>query len=368
MRLSETLPPPCGGFTHDSPRPTPSIVSSANYKAIFDSSPDGILLVDASGVIRHANPMALQLFGYSADELEGRSVDTLVPPGARHGHAEHRAEYHRTSAVRPMGIGMELRALGKGGVEFPVEISLAPTEGSDGQEWTVATVRDVSVRKRLRDFGTGALRASEDERARIARDLHDDTAQRLATILVRLKLLEKAIGDETTLQRLDDIRQSITDAAEGVRRIARGLRPPELEDAGLESALRAHARLIREGRGVDVLLDVEPVDRHLTPDGALILYRIVQEALNNVVRHAGVPQARVNIRVEDEHIVGVIEDQGTGFFPQHLALQGRGLGLLGMQERAVMLGGHVTVESLPGQGTRVRLTIPVEIAQEVGSV
>lgn len=341
---------------------------SANYQAIFESSPDGILLVDAEGVIRHANPMAERLFGYDLDELAGLPVEALVPPGARESHAGHRAQYARTSAQRPMGIGMQLRAVRKGGVEFPVEISLAPLEAADGSEWTVATVRDVSLQKRLRDFGTGALRASEDERARIARDLHDDTAQRLATILVRLRLVERGIDDEEILSRIDELRTALQDTADGVRRIARGLRPPELEDAGLESALRSHARLLREGRGVDVLLDVHPVDELLTPDGKLILYRIVQEALNNVVRHAGVPQARVTIRAEDDHIVGVVEDQGTGFFPQHLALQGRGLGLLGMQERAVMLGGHVSVESLPGQGTRVRFSVPVEFIQEAGRV
>lgn len=341
---------------------------SANYKAIFESSPDGILLVDRAGVIRQANPMAEQLFGYGGDEMIGLEVEALVPAAARGAHPGHRADYARTSAVRPMGIGMELVAVRKGGVEFPVEISLAPIEATDGDRWTVATVRDVSLNKRMRDFGTGALRASEDERARIARDLHDDTAQRIATIMVRLRLVEKDIDDGEVLGRIDEIRTALQDTADGVRRIARGLRPPELQDAGLESALRSHARMLREGRGVDVLLDVQPLDEVLTPDGKLILYRIVQEALNNVVRHAGVPQARVTIRLDDDHIVGVVEDQGTGFFPQHLALQGRGLGLLGMQERAVMLGGRVNIESLPGQGTRVRFVVPVEIAREVESV
>jgi PAS domain S-box-containing protein len=341
---------------------------SQNYQAIFERSPDGILLVDSEGVIREANSMAQQLFGYERDELEGLSVDALVPAHARPEHGTHRERYARAAAVRPMGIGMELRAVRNGGIEFPVEISLAPMDGPDGRPWTVATVRDVALQKRLRDFGSGALRASEDERARIARDLHDDTAQRLATVLVRLRLLENEIDGEEALARLEEIRASLQDTAEGVRRIARGLRPPELEDAGLESALRSHARLLREGRGIDVLLDVQAVDDFLTPNGRLILYRIVQEALNNVVRHAGVPQARVTIRHEDGRITGIVEDQGTGFFPQHLALEGRGLGLLGMQERAVMLGGSVSVESLPGQGTRVRLDIPIEIAREVGSV
>ena len=339
-----------------------------NYQAIFERSPDGILLVDSEGVIREANSMAQQLFGYQRDELEGMSVDRLVPAHVRPDHGTHRDRYSRAAAVRPMGIGMELRAVRNGGIEFPVEISLAPVDGPDGNGWTVATVRDVSLQKRLRDFGAGALRASEDERARIARDLHDDTAQRLATVLVRLRLLENEVEGDDALARLDEIRTALQDTAEGIRRIARGLRPPELEDAGLESALRSHARMLREGRGVDVLLDVHSVDEYLTPDGRLILYRIVQEALNNVVRHAGVPQARVTIRHEDGRITGIVEDQGTGFFPQHLALEGRGLGLLGMQERAVMLGGNVSVESLPGQGTRVRLDIPIEIAREVGSV
>lgn len=343
-------------------------MSSANYQAIFESSPDGIVLVDAGGVIRQSNPMAEKLFGYDREELVGMRVEELVPPGARDAHPGHRSHYSRTSSVRPMGIGMELAAVRKGGVEFPVEISLAPIEAADGDKWTVATVRDVSLHKRLRDFGTGALRASEDERARIARDLHDDTAQRIATIMVRLRLVEKGVSDEKVLGRIDEIRTALQDTADGVRRIARGLRPPELQDAGLESALRSHARMLREGRGVDVLLDVQPMDDVLTPDGKLILYRIVQEALNNVVRHAGVPQARVTLRLEEGNIVGLVEDQGTGFFPQHLALQGRGLGLLGMQERAVMLGGRVSVESLPGQGTRVKFVVPVEIVREVESV
>lgn len=345
----------------------PSVpVPTATYQSIFESSPDGIILVDAEGVVRQANPMAEKLFGYERDELIGLPVEELVPRDVRAAHPGHRSDYAATSSVRPMGIGMELQALRKSGMEFPVEISLAPLKFDDGVNWTVATVRDVSLQKRMRDFGTGALRASEEERARIARDLHDDTAQRLATIMVRLRLVEKDILEDHALARIDEIRTALQDTADGVRRIARGLRPPELEDAGLESALRSHARLLREGRGVDVLLDVEPLDDALTPDGKLILYRIVQEALNNVVRHAGVPQARVTIRLEDDTIVGLVEDQGTGFFPQHLALQGRGLGLLGMQERAVMLGGRVSVESLPGQGTRVRFVVPVEISRTAG--
>jgi two-component system sensor histidine kinase UhpB len=153
-----------------------------------------------------------------------------------------------------------------------------------------------------------------------------------------------------------------------VRRIARGLRPPELEDAGLAPALRTYARTLMEGRGVRVELDIDPVDRFLTPDGKLVVYRIVQEALNNVARHSGAAEARVRVSEAAGHILATVEDAGRGFSPARVQDQGGGLGLLGMQERAVMVGGSVTVDSRPGEGTRVVVRVPVEIEAEVERV
>ena len=340
-------------------------VTSENDRIVFDSSPDGILLVDGAGRVRRANAQAERLFGFGTGELEDQPVDALIPTEFRATHEQHRERYLEHPSVRPMGIGMELQAQRRDGITFPVEISLAPIETAEGR-WVLATIRDVTLRKRLRDFGAGALRATEDERARIARELHDDTAQRLATILVRLRLVERNIDSVEALDRLEEIRGALQDTCEGVRRIARGLRPPELEDAGLESALRANARRLREGRGMDVEVDSAPVDRLLTPDGKLVLYRIVQEALNNVARHAGVERARVQIRVIESTIHCEIADEGQGFAPEKADAEGRGMGILGMQERAAMLGGDVVVQSSPGQGTRVVVRIPVEFEPEVG--
>lgn len=343
------------------------MTSSESYRVIFEGSPDGILVVDAEGVIRRANPQAERLFGYPLAELEGSPVEILVPDAERGAHRGYRERYVEDPHSRPMGVGLELRARRRDGTEFPVEISLSPIVTDEGRV-TVATVRDTTQRKRLRDFGAGALRASEDERARIARELHDDTAQRLVTALIRLRILERQIDDEDARRQIADLRDSLEVTADGVRRIARGLRPPELEDAGLVSAVRSYARALHEGRGLDVVMDLEPVDRYLTPDGRLVLYRVVQEALNNVARHAGIDRANVRLHESNGQIVAEVRDEGRGFAPDRVQAAGGGLGLLGMQERAVMVGGRVTVDSRPGEGTSVVIRIPVELEAEVERV
>ncbi|MDT8341381.1 MAG: PAS domain S-box protein [Longimicrobiales bacterium] len=338
-----------------------------NHRALFDSAPDGILVVDRQGVIRDANPEAERLFGYASHELEGEAIELLVPEEYRKRHRGHRDRYHGTSSRRPMGIGMELVARRRDGSTFPVEVSL---NGMDvaGETLTVATVRDVSDRKRLRDFGAGALRAAEEVRSRIARDLHDDTAQRLSAHLIRLRLVERAATEEERREHLRELREGLMETAEGVRRIARGLRPPELEDAGLAAALQAHARALSDSYGLRTTLDVEGVERYLTPDGLLVLYRIMQEALTNVARHAGAAEASVSIRLNGMGIEAEVRDAGAGFDPDRLDLGGRGLGLMGMRERAVMVGGVLAVESRPGSGTRVSVRIPVEFDLEVERV
>ena len=327
------------------------------YRAVFEAAPDGILVVDHRGLIHSVNPMVGRLFGYASEELVGENVDALVPQAARSAHADHRARYVRTPHARPMGVAMDLRGRRKDGTEFPVEISLSPWESPEGLR-VIVSVRDVTQRKRLRDFGAGALRASEEERQRIARELHDDTAQRLASLLMWVRLIEPDV-QENGRARLHDLRNEIAACAEGVRRIARGLRPPELEDAGLVAALRAHVRTIREGTGMNVEIDADPVDDLLDPDARLALYRIVQEAISNAIRHSGADTVRVQLHLDAGKVVGVVRDEGKGFGPSAETRDGGGLGLVSMQERATMVGGRLSIESQPGQGSTVRVELPV---------
>lgn len=333
-------------------------MTNDQYKAVFEASPDGILVVDDEGVVRDANSVARTLFGWPGDELLGQKVEVLVPDGVRSVHKDHRRSYMRQPQARPMGIGMELRGRRRDGSEFPVEISLSPFTSSEGMR-VIATVRDVTQRKRLRDFGAGALRASEEERQRIARELHDDTAQHLAALLLRLRLMERDVLDESWRERMGELRESLVSCAEGVRRIARGLRPPELEDAGVVAALRAHLRAVRDATALDVDFDADPVDEVLDVDRKLVLYRILQEAVSNASRHAESPRIWVRVTRGDGVIRAEVRDEGRGFTAGDMPRDGgSGLGLVGMQERAGMVGGRVYIESEPGQGTTVRVELP----------
>jgi PAS domain S-box-containing protein len=341
------------------------LLDADEYRAIFEASPEGIVLVDKHGVMRDVNPQVEALFGWAREELVGEPVEMLVPEVFRTAHREHRKRFVRNPHNRPMGAGMELQGRRKDGSTFSAEISLSPWQRSSDLSdlHVVCSVRDVTERKRLHDFSLGAMRASEEERSRISRELHDDTAQRLATLMLRVRALT-AEADDGARQRLGDaVRSEILAAAEGVKRIARGLRPPELEEIGLEAALLAHVRGLREGADFQVHVEVESVDHLLGDEARLALYRVVQEALSNVLRHAGTGRADLKVGVEGGTVFAAVKDQGPGFVPGEARDDDGGLGLTGMQERATMIGGRVEIESIPGQGTTVRLTVPAQAAE-----
>jgi len=338
--------------------PGKCVLSTEAYRAIFEASPDGIIVVDETGRIRDVNPQTSLLFGWPRAALIGESVDVLVPDSLRSGHARHRGHFADKPSNRPMGIGLDLLGRRKDGSTFPIEIGLSPWSPESGERWVICSVRDISARKRLQNFSEGAMRATEEERRRIARELHDDTAQRLATLILRVRVLADE-GDGRRRARLHkEIREEIVQASDGVRRMARGLRPPELEEVGLVAALTAHFRSLNEGTGFKVHADLHPVDNILDLTARLAVYRIVQEGISNAKRHGGVGEATVSLRHEDVHVVAEISDAGRGFMSSGLAGDGRGLGLVGMHERAAMIGAGLSVDSAPGKGTHIRVWVP----------
>ncbi|MEM7415266.1 MAG: PAS domain-containing sensor histidine kinase [Gemmatimonadota bacterium] len=334
------------------------MLSIRDYKAILDAAPDGVLVVGSRGLILEANPKAAQLFGWTQAELVGRSVEELIPPTARERHVNHRERFGTQPHDRPMGAGLQLEGWRQDGSTFPVEVSLSPWIRDDDSATVICSIRDVSSVRRLQSFSDRALLASEEERLRIAQELHDDTAQRLAALILEVGAMARENDPEQRATLFDSVRGHLVEATDGVRRLARGLRPPELEELGLAHALAAYARSMHERGKFEVVLDVESADG-LDDRRALAIYRILQEAISNARRHAGVDRVSLSLRRESGWLLAAIEDEGAGFDVGVSRHDQEGLGLLGMRERAAMIDARLTIDSAVGRGTTVRLQVPI---------
>jgi signal transduction histidine kinase len=199
--------------------------------------------------------------------------------------------------------------------------------------------------------------AASEARARIARDLHDETAQSLLAIGRQLDLLLLDLDDRLRAEaRIEAIHRLVDSSVEGVRRLSRNLRPAVLEDLGLVPAVRAHVADLAE-LGLSVEVVVSGTARRLPPEIAYAVYRVAQEALSNVARHAAVASARLELKWSLDELRLVVSDQGRGF---GRALE-RGQGLVNMRDRAADIGAELAVESTPGQGTTIRMSVPLTL-------
>ena len=231
---------------------------------------------------------------------------------------------------------------------------------------TEAVAREVASEERglARHELLGAvIAAQEAERARVSRDLHDDIGQALTSVLLGLRLLDgerASNGPDDARSRVEELRELVADALRRTRQLAFELRPTVLDDIGLPPALeRLVADVVdRTGLAVDIAVDGLPEHDGVAPELATVIYRVVQEALTNVVRHANASSASVAVTVSAGRLRAVVEDDGDGFEPA--GSTGRHLGIAGMRERAELVGGTVRIDSGAGSGTTVLLEVPVD--------
>jgi signal transduction histidine kinase len=208
----------------------------------------------------------------------------------------------------------------------------------------------------------GAVTAGqEEERRRLARELHDDTIQSLIALNQRGQLAQMALDGHPALEQLTEMQGMVAQMIDDLRRLTRDLRPIYLEDLGLVPALDMLARDTSTILKIPVNFQIPGSERRLQPEVELALYRIAQEALSNVVRHAHASHAKVHLEFTEQVITLTITDDGCGFevpeSPAEMAPVGH-FGLLGMQERAVLVGARLTIGSAPGQGTHVDVILP----------
>ena len=343
------------------------------FRQAVDAAPNGVLMVGGDGQIVLVNKQLERLFGYRSAELVGRKVEVLMPeryramhPGLRHGFFAHPEE-------RPMGAGRELFALRKDGTEFPVEIGLSSMRTPQGM-FVLASVIDMTERRRvecelresheeLRRLAAEILGAQEMERRRIARELHDDFGQDLALVSVELDLLQQrppASADEAQA-RIQEVSDRVKHLSSSIHDLSHQLHPMKLEQLGLIAAIRGLCKELSQNHGVR--LDFTDDDSHLSPspEVALCLYRVTQEALRNVVKHSGAASASVRLRTLGETLALEVRDAGRGLDPADLAAQG-GLGLVSMRERLRLVDGELTVESQPGEGVHLLAQVPLSTA------
>ncbi len=232
------------------------------------------------------------------------------------------------------------------------------------QALAAAEQRAIDELQRREDLRRQMLRhtvaAQEEERRRIARELHDEIGQTLTALSLGLENLARAANGQPTLaESIKDLRQMTTGAVAGLHHLVADLRPSQLDHLGLAAALRSLAQQYRQRFGLKVDLTVVGERRRLPPAIELAIFRIAQEALTNVVRHAGVDEAQVRLEFREAEVGLCVHDEGVGFVPTDRPLDGQeGWGLLGMTERATQLDGTLTIAAAPGEGTRVCVWFP----------
>jgi two-component system sensor histidine kinase UhpB len=215
----------------------------------------------------------------------------------------------------------------------------------------------------LRDYIGAITSAQEEERTRLARELHDDTIQAVIALKQRVQLAQKTVKDAASRRTLSELETLSEQTIEGLRRMTRALRPIYLEDLGLVTALEMLAREMGQNQGIEVEFRMQGEEQRLAPEIELALYRIAQEALNNVVRHAHAERATLRVEFGEKEIILEVKDEGIGFqmptLPTDLAPEGH-FGLLGIRERADLIGGRLEVQSAPGEGTRLAVRLSAQ--------
>jgi len=346
--------------------------SHGRLAAVMDSAMDAIIAVDRDQRIVLFNQAAEATFRCGREQALGSRLDRFLPARFRAAHGPHIERFAATGVTsRRMGDGPTLWALRADGVEFPIEASISQaTEG--GQRLYTVILRDITRRKQyedmlvrqqaeLREISARVLEAREEEKTLLARELHDELGQQLTALKIDLAWLRERLpaADPALGAKLAHMTGLVDQTMGSVRRISADLRPLMLADLGLQDAAAWLVNEFAKHSGVACQLDapleseLENVDQAV----AITVYRVLQESLTNISRHARAKHAWVILGASGNWLQLEVEDDGQGIAEADLA-RPRSLGLKGMRERVLYLGGSVEVGRAPRGGTRVLVRVP----------
>lgn len=331
--------------------------------AIVDSSDDAIVSKTLDGILTSWNRGAERLYEYKAEEVVGKHINVIIPPERQHEMPEIFDTLRKGERVDHM----ETERVRRDGTRIHVELTVSPIHDERGRIIGASAIaRDITERRQmeesLRSLSARILQAEDEERRRIARDLHDTTVQELALLSINIAQL-KGVSDPAKLnQMLTHAHELTNKCVQELRTLSYVLHPPMLDELGLASALKIYAEGFSQRSGVVLDIDVNPGWQRLSPETEIALFRVAQESLSNVVRHSGSPRATIKLERNGEIKMAIIDEgRGVATATGKVIL---GVGFLGMRERIKQLGGTLTIDSGPA-GTAVEARLPLNRRMDV---
>jgi PAS domain S-box-containing protein len=377
--------------------------AEARTRKILDTAGDGIITVDGKGIVKSFNRAAARIFGYKPAEIVGGKLSMLITVPQRPGRSDAIASMVGTGEAKIIGVRGEVAGRRKDGTTFPVEPAVSKirlgrmaryiyvvrdlTERRRAEE-ALRRARDeletrvqertaqlaeanrslqeeIATRKRAQEslvqLSRRLLQTQEAERRHLARELHDEIGQTLTAIKMNLQAARRTADAEAS-PRLEESIGIVERTIAQVRNLSLDLRPSMLDDLGLVAALRWYVDRQAQRAGFTAHLDADANAPRLPQEVETACFRIVQEALTNIVRHAQAKQVDVKLWQGADGLHLVVHDDGTGFdlaAVRQRAARGASLGLLGMQERLELVGGSLEIQTAPAQGTEIRVRVPV---------
>jgi len=347
------------------------------YRMLFERSPLPMWVVDTQTLgFLAVNDAALRLYGYSREEFLTMTALNMRRP---EDDAPFREFLSREGGAVQYGVFRHLKKTGE-----PIDIDgVGHLVAWRGRPARLVQINDITERlrtqqtleslnrelelshERLRALSRRLFEVQEEERRRLARDLHDDVGQALTALKIQMESVARAGGEAAARVRVDECVDTVQHTLERVRQLSLSLRPPQLDDLGLAAALRSH--LDRQARvaGLQAHFETEDAPQELAPDTETACFRVAQEAINNVLRHARARNLWVRLYSAGGRLAISVRDDGRGFDLESVrerSASGASLGLIGMEERMALAGGSFELRSAPGQGTVLLATFPLATA------
>lgn len=340
--------------------------SEERYRELFENAKDAIYVHDLEGTYIKINRAAEELSGYSREEIVGHNFTEFIAAE----HIRHVRDRFCAKLAKKGETTYEVDVIAKDGRRVPVEVSSRAIYDNGVLVGVQGMARDITERKLAQDalqmFSRQLIEAQEDERRRISRELHDQIGQILTAVKMNLHTVQQFCKASEAGSYVKDNIEAVDEALRLVRDLSVDLRPPVLDDLGLVTALRWYVDRYskRTGLAVETAVDLPDHNERFSREVETACFRIAQEALTNIARHAQASQILVQLVRDGSALVLTVKDDGVGFDLESLrkrAPRASTLGLVGMKERAYAAGGTIEIDAARARGTEVRFTVPIDL-------